>query len=265
MVVLVLAAVGLGSWQYDGWQARRAAESQDLSLVAPVPLAEALGPDDPFPASSVGRPVEVSGTWLPDTTLYVADRSRDDSEGAEAGGGYWVVGGVLVDDGSDGSDDSVLLAVRGWTAEPGRAEPVSGETRFVGWLQPPESGAGGESGQGADAPDIVPSLRIADLAQRFDQDLYGGYVVLAQTDPAAWSAWSAGERAVNPGTERLAPVEPRQLPDVSRFTALRNLLYALEWWFFGLFAVFVWWRWVRDTAAERAVVPAEEPVPAPGG
>ena len=27
-----------------------------------------------------------------------------------------------------------------------------------------------------------------------------------------------------------------QLPDVGRFTALRNLLYAIEWWFFGAFA-----------------------------
>jgi hypothetical protein len=29
-------------------------------------------------------------------------------------------------------------------------------------------------------------------------------------------------------------------------TKLRNILYAIEWWVFGGFAVFLWWRWVRD-------------------
>ena len=43
-----------------------------------------------------------------------------------------------------------------------------------------------------------------------------------------------------------------QLPDTGRLTAIRNLLYALEWWFFGGFAVFVWWRWARDTMEEAA-------------
>ena len=39
------------------------------------------------------------------------------------------------------------------------------------------------------------------------------------------------------------------MPEVGTFTALRNLLYAFEWWFFGAFAAFVWWRWVRDEQA----------------
>ena len=30
-------------------------------------------------------------------------------------------------------------------------------------------------------------------------------------------------------------------------TGLRNLLYALEWWVFGVFAFWVWWRWLRDS------------------
>ena len=45
----------------------------------------------------------------------------------------------------------------------------------------------------------------------------------------------------------LAQADLAQLPDASRFTALRNLLYAVEWWFFGAFALFVWWRWARET------------------
>ena len=39
---------------------------------------------------------------------------------------------------------------------------------------------------------------------------------------------------------------PASLPKAETFTALRNLLYAIEWWVFGAFAVFIWWRWCRD-------------------
>ena len=35
----------------------------------------------------------------------------------------------------------------------------------------------------------------------------------------------------------------------ARRSAWRNLLYALEWWVFGAFAAFVWWRFVRDLRA----------------
>ena len=72
---------------------------------------------------------------------------------------------------------------------------------------------------------------MADLAQYFDEDLYGAYVVVR--DPGAG----------------VVPADLEQLPDAGRFTALRNLLYAVEWWFFGAFAAFVWWRWMREESA----------------
>ena len=52
-------------------------------------------------------------------------------------------------------------------------------------------------------------------------------------------------------------------PEASTFTAVRNLLYAVEWWVFGLFAAFLWWRWTQDArAAERLPEAAEaDPVP----
>ncbi len=262
LVAALVAAALLGRWQYDGWQARRAAEAQDLTFVAPVPLAEALGPDDPFPASSVGRPTVVEGTWLPGDPIYVAGREHEGQTG------YWVVGAVLVP--GDAGSASVLPAVRGWTAEPGGAGPTSGETRFVGWLQPSDPAAAAPVDSSGDpSADVVASLRIPDLAQRFDQDLYGGYVVVAPASagdgPPAWAGFPAGDRAVNPGTEGLAPADPEQLPDAGRFTALRNLLYALEWWFFGLFAVVIWWRWARETVGDERRRRVEEPAAPVGG
>ena len=221
VVVAALVAAGLlGLWQYHGWQERRAAEARDLTQVAPIPLADAIGPDDPFPGTLVGQPVEVHGTYL-GNTFWVSGRQHEGRDG------YWVVDPVRV-------GDSVLPVVRGWEATPSwgqRGPEPSGPADLVGWLQPSES-----TGARDDDPTdrLLPQLRVADLAQYFDEDLYGAYVVTR--DPGAG----------------VVQADLEQLPDASRFTALRNLLYAVEWWFFGAFAAFVWWRWVREETEEPA-------------
>ena len=48
------------------------------------------------------------------------------------------------------------------------------------------------------------------------------------------------------GLER---AELAALPSPGTFTGVRNLLYAFEWWVFGGFAAFIWWRWRRDATA----------------
>jgi len=241
-LLLVAAAGWLGLWQYDAWQAHRAAEARDLTRSEPVALAEVFGPDDPFPADRVGQPVILSGTWLPAQTVYVTGRERAGVPGA------WVVTPLVV-----GPGDSALLVVRGWVPATdlppaaGIPDPPRGPAEFVGLLQPGEG-----TGAVDDDPDddLLPQVRIADMLQRLDRDLYGGYAVVAEE--VAPGAWPHGADALNDGTAGLAAASVDQLPPVGRFTALRNLLYAVEWWVFGLFAAFLWWRWTRDEVeAER--------------
>jgi cytochrome oxidase assembly protein ShyY1 len=78
--VLGLLAVGIagwmGWWQFSAWQDQREDRALQLADEDPRPLTEVLGPDDPFPAQHVGRPVAVTGHWLPDSTVYVAGRRR---------------------------------------------------------------------------------------------------------------------------------------------------------------------------------------------
>ncbi|MEO6512399.1 MAG: SURF1 family protein [Nocardioides sp.] len=221
LVVVALVAAGwLGLWQYHGWQDRREDAARDLTNVDPMPLADAIGPNDPFPGQYVGQPVHLSGTWLPDAEATIEGRTQDDRDG------HWVVDFVDI-------DGSLLPVVRGWSSDTGVTirEVASGTAVVNGWLQPSESGGAADP-----YPEdwTFPELRIADLAQRFDQDLYGAYVV---------------ERLPGATSDGLAQADLDQLPDASRFTAIRNLLYAFEWWFFGGFAVFVWWRWARETVA----------------
>jgi cytochrome oxidase assembly protein ShyY1 len=256
-LVLTATAVGLGVWQYDAWQARRAAEAVDLTQVQPRPLGSVIGPDDPFPGNRVGQPVIIRGTWLPQSTLYVSGRRHDGRTG------YWVVTPIAV----GAPKGPAIPVVRGWTADPDDAPAAPhGSAALVGWLQPPE-GTGEMDPNPRD--DVLPQLRIADVIQHVDQDLYGAYAVVA--DHVAAGPWPAGDRATNDGTAGLVPADLAQLPDAGRFTALRNILYAIEWWFFAAFALFVWVRWIRDETTrlreetETQATPAEGAAEEPAG
>ena len=123
---------------------------------------------------------------------------------------------------------SAIAVVRGWPVDPTAATPAS-PVEVTGWLQPADGSSEPDTDPG---DDVLPGLRTPDLLERLDQDVYGGYVI--------------AEQPREPG---LAPVTPEQLPGPDAFTGLRNLLYGLEWWVFGGFAVFLWWRWCRDTLA----------------
>ena len=214
-LVLVGIAGRLGLWQYDAWQAHRDAEARDLTGVAPVPLDDLMGSDDPFPAPELGRPVEVSGEWL-DGGFWVADREHD----GEAG--YWAVSPLR-------TGDAAVLVVRGWAAEPDESLlAATGAADVTGWLQAPEGTLVTD-----DDPDddVFPEIRVADAVQRVDVDLYSAYLI--SQEPIGG----------------LQAAELEALPSPSRFTGVRNLLYAVEWWVFGAFAAFIWWRWRKDATA----------------
>jgi surfeit locus 1 family protein len=227
MVVLAVAAVLLGLWQLDAWHTRRADEARDLTRTDPVALSSVMGPDDPFPGRSVGQPVTLEGDWVPDGTVFVSGRQHEGHDG------YWMVTPLAI----GGPTESALPVVLGWVADPDHApSPPEGSAQLVGWLQPPE-GTGAVDDDPND--DVLPQLRIADLVQHVDQDLYGAYAVAEH------------------GVDGLPAADLTQLPDAGRFTAIRNLLYAIEWWVFGAFAVLIWWRWVGEQLAPAP----EEPAP----
>lgn len=223
-LVLVGIAGWLGLWQYDAWQAHREAEARDLSELTPVPLTDVMGSDDPFPAPELGRPVTVSGDWL-DGGFWVADREL----GGEAG--YWAVAPLQV-------GDAAVLVVRGWAQEPDAALlAATGRADVTGWLQPPEGTLVTDDDP---TDDVFPEIRVADAVQRVDVDLYSAYLV--GQEPA----------------QGLRAAELEALPSPSRFTGVRNLLYAVEWWVFGAFAAFIWWRWRQDATAPVSA-PLDQP------
>ncbi len=224
-IVLVAIAGWLGAWQYAAWQADRAAQSQSFADVDPVPLADVIGPDDAFPGLDNGRPVDVRGEWLPEATVYVSGRTDPAGEDPSQPG-YWVVTPIAV----GGGDGAAFPVVRGWTEAPELAPPApTGPADLTAWLQAPE-GAGDADQDPLD--NVVPTLRIAEVVQRLDRDAYGGFGIAVEP--------TAGLEAVGSGAGSGA----------SWSTGLRNLFYAFEWWFFGGFAVFAWWRYMKDELSE---------------
>lgn len=228
MVLAVAAAIALGIWQLDVWRSSRDAAATTLVHAAPVPLASVMSGDGAFPGADVGRPVTFHGTWLPSGTVYVSGRRHQGRRG------YWVVTPVLI-------GRSAMPVVRGWSATHAAAAP-HGRVAVTGWLQPSEG-----TGEADTDPhdNVIGSLRIASMTQRVSTDLYSGYVVRRSVTPSG--AATAG----------LAPVRPPTYPSASSTTALRNFLYALQWWFFAGFAVYVWFRWCQDAVRP----PSAEPGP----
>jgi cytochrome oxidase assembly protein ShyY1 len=249
-VVAVTAAVLLGLWQYDAWRTGRDLEARDLANASALPLDDVMTSDATFPADQIGRPVSFSGAWVPQGTVLVSDRHLDGRTG------WWAVTPVAVcAAGESCAGAPAVLMVRGWA--PSRADvpdPPTGRVTLTGWLQP---GEGGGLVDPDPRDDVLPELRIASAIQHVDQDLYGGYVIARDVSPAPTAAES-----------RLEPVTPDSLPKPDVTTKLRNILYAIEWWVFGGFAAFLWWRWVRDELdrardrsatdqpAERAGIPS---------
>lgn len=233
-VIAVVAAVLLGQWQVGAWQSHREDRSAELAHMDPIPIQQVLGADDAFPGDAVGRPVTAKGEWLTGSTVYVAGKEHAGTDG------FWVVTPLAVC-GADCGNAAALPVVVGWTPSvDSRPDAPTGTSEVIGWLQPGE-GAGETDPDPGD--DVLPTLRVAELLQRVDRDLYGGYLILDEPAGAL-----AGLEAVTPDS----------LPEPPTSTALRNLLYGVEWWFFAGFAVFLWWRWSRDEIVNTRARAASE-------
>jgi surfeit locus 1 family protein len=238
----IVGCILLGRWQLHVWEHHRAQDSGAVTRQAPVPLDSVLGPDAAYPDVGLGRPVIVQGTWVPGETVLVSGQQQGTATG------YWVVTPVLTSSGSE------IPIVRGWRAgRSGVPAAPHGKATLVGLLQP--SDEGGPIDENVHDR-VIPALSITSLLPLMHHDPYGGYAI-------ATSRAVPSGRAVT-GMAGLAPAQPPDLPGADASTALRNLLYALQWWVFAAFVVFMWWRWLSEDVLDPAErEPAEQVGPGP--
>jgi len=210
VVLLAYAAWWLGQWQFGRLDDRHRTNAivERNEAAAPVDVASVLAPGREVDEDDEWRVVTATGTYLPDETVIVRYRTHEGSAGVDVVVPLQTTGGLAV------------LVDRGWLAtENQRGDvgdvpaPPAGQVTVTGWVR---VDATGDSTNVTDrSTRAISSSRIGEA---IDRELYGGFLDLKSEDP--------------PPERELVKAE---LPDLGSGP---HFFYGLQWWFFGLLAVF---------------------------
>lgn len=242
LVVGAVVCVRLGAWQIDraiaASQQQEAIEQAARENAPPVPIGDVVAPQQSFTQAMLGTRVEVTGSWE-DLAYWVPDRELDGETGY-----------LLLTAFREESTGALLPVLRGWvpTKDPAYLELPSGEATVMGFIDGSEAA---ETGIGPG--DEIDAISAGALVNVWGGPIYSGYIILVSADPSVGAPGWAPD-----GVDAVAAMPPPELPTGG--VNLRNLLYAVEWFVFGGFALFLWWRMVRDEVlairAERSQAPA---------
>jgi cytochrome oxidase assembly protein ShyY1 len=219
-VVAVVLCVAGGLWQLDAYESRQGDAARETAAERARPVTDVWGLGQPFREDLQGRRVTVEGRFAPASEQFWVRGQLTD-------GGTWLVAPFVVD-----GSDAALLVVRGRTARPGALPPVPEEETSLEVVLQPSVGGGAP----LDGDRVTTAITVPSLLNELPRRLWSGYGLLDR-----W--FMDGDADPTPGFGQ--GVEPPS-PDVSWTVGLKNLAYALQWWVFALFAVFMWWRMSRD-------------------
>ncbi|AWB88337.1 SURF1 family protein [Salinibacterium hongtaonis] len=245
---IAAAFAALGQWQLE-----RSFASGDIvtrETEKAVPLDELARPGAPMQAAWDGQLVTVEGEFVADDFLVIGDRFHDGTPG------YWVLGHLVTTEGVG------LAAALGWAENESDAVRVSEELA-------------------AEAAQVDANRQLVALEGRYaqgegpqDSDLEGGRLTTV-SPPALVNIWSQFDEAGTFGgylivDEAVDGLESIDAPIPSGEVEINwlNIFYAVEWAVFAGFAVFLWWRLVKDAweleVEEAAAAASGESAPSGG-
>jgi cytochrome oxidase assembly protein ShyY1 len=237
LFALVVVLLAYATWWLGEWQFRRLDERKHDNAI--VRANESRDPAAAGDVLAVGRPVDhddewrlvtATGTYAADDTVIVRYRTRDGESGVD------VVVPLVTRDGT------ALLVDRGWMPSDNRGTdtsdvpaPPEGEVTVTGWLR---VDATGDSATVSDHS--TRAISSVEIGRALDRPVYGGFVDLKTEDP--------------PGDQ---PLEGAELPELDNGP---HFFYGLQWWFFGVLAVFGFFYLMYDEwrAARRGRPSARE-------
>ena len=198
-------------------------------------LTATLQPGEFFHGSVADQMVTARGTYSPDKQVLVPGRLHDGKSG------YWVVSAFAVNGapaltGAAATPQTWIPVARGWVAQPqDAAAPPSGLVELTGRLLPSEAPVAGKAPKAGEAT----AVSVAELINYWEVSSYPGFVsataeVMGGQDVSA---------AAVPG--KLLPLDIGPQPPAQHINWL-NLFYSIEWVVFAGFALFIWWRLVKD-------------------
>lgn len=221
LIVLTVAFVGLGTWQWSrAHRTHKLSPQAAAAYVTPVPVAQLLKNGVPAGDDAVGHAVSVSGVFDGGHQLLVPDRKLPDGRV-----GYLVIAPLKQADGT------VVVVGRGWSAQRITPPPVpAGPVTVTGWLSgdEPADGAAPDATDAAakDPAHLIASVDVAMLVNTWPySDMDQVYVNALSVKPGGTDA-------------ALTPVPAPAPPNTSSWYIL-NVGYTLQWWLFGV--VGLWW------------------------
>lgn len=229
IAALVLAlAVAAGFALLSQWQLARSVSTGTVverSTETAVPLDTVATPQSAVTTASHGQLVTVMGQFVPGDYLVLSTRFNGGNDG------YWVVGHLT-------TDGEVGVAVGlGWTADEAEATSVAQSLSMEQTVTAGPADVSGryvvdESPQESDFEQgELSTLSIAAMVNLWNEvdlaGVYGGYIV--SSTPVI-------------GLESI----DSPIPTVEVELNWLNVFYAAEWVIFAGFAIFLWWRLVKD-------------------
>ena len=232
VLALVISGVFvlLSQWQFG--RSTRAEVPVSTGTEEPRPLTSVLKPGQFFPGSVADQVVTATGSYDPQKQVLVPGRIHDGAKG------FWIVSAFAVRgapalSGAGASAQTWIPVARGWVSDAAdAAAPPSGTIELTGRLIPSEAPV-----PNTDAgPGRASAVSVAELINLWDVSSYPGFV-------AASAERSAGADVAASGAIKPLAIGPQ--PPAQTVNWL-NLFYAAEWVVFAGFALFIWWRLVKD-------------------
>jgi cytochrome oxidase assembly protein ShyY1 len=220
------------------WQFGRSTQSEvpvNPATETVQALTGTLQPGDFFHGSVADQMVTAEGTYDPAKQVLIPGRLRDGESG------FWVVtafavNGAPVLSGAGASPQTWIPVARGWVADPADAPaPPSGIVELTGRLLPSEAPVP----ETAPEPGRATAVSVAELINYWDVSSYPGFIA-ATAEVSAGTDLSAQAIDSDLKPLRIGPQPPAQQVN------WLNLFYSLEWVVFAGFALFIWWRLVKD-------------------
>ena len=227
-LALVMAAgfAGLSQWQLARAVATGTVIERDTETA--LPIEDVAKPQSPVTDRANAQLVTATGRWNAADYSIVSNRLN------KGAAGYWVVGHFSA--GLDSGTTAGLAVAVGWSADrAGAASAVKTleaqanlavmpiEGRYI-----PAEGPQDSDFEHGKLSTMTPGAFLNTWTTPDAAGIYGGYLTSA---------------VAAPGLARIDSPKPSSAVEVN----LLNIFYAIEWVVFAGFAIFLWYRLVRDT------------------
>jgi surfeit locus 1 family protein len=221
--LLLALGIAAGFAALGQWQIGRAVQTGTVVIIPDekvTPLSDVATPQKEVTDRAAGQIVSVSGRRVPGDTYVVSDRVNFGVTG------YWVIGHVVAT-----NKASVAVAL-GWTKSKSAADSAAARL---------SAGASAVSIDGRYQPTEPP-----------DQDDFEHNVVSVVSIPWLINEWKTVTPTAYGGyiVDNVAPAGLSKIQSVRPVNDVSlnwlNVFYAIEWALFAGFAIYLWYRLVRD-------------------